>query len=412
MASDSPLPPDRQAIRSHFPALQGETVFLENAGGSQVPKAVADRMHDYLMNRYVQLDAGYPLSRLATETVDEAHDFVNRFMNGTASGKVAFGPSCSALCRMLADCYGAALSPGDEVIVAENGHEANAGPWFNLERFGLTVWLWSLDSRTGDCPLEGLEALLTDRTRIVALPHVSNLLGGITDIKAVTGLSHRHGARVVVDGVAFAPHRHIDVAAWDVDWYAYSFYKVYGPHMAVLYGKHEAFAELKGPNHYFIPEDAVPYKFELGGSCHEGCAGILALREYLNFLAGRDGGTPLDRQTVIQAFEVMTQCELPLQERMIRYLLDKPGVRIVGPKAFDASRVGTISFLHDRVASAEIAKAAHARSFGIRNGHMYAHRLLKAMKVDPEDGVVRVSLLHYNTEEEIDGLIKVFETVL
>ncbi len=408
--SSSPVDPDR--VRAWFPALSSDLIFLENAGGSQVPQVVADRIRAYMLEKYVQLDAGYALSQQATETVHAAHDLVNLLVNGTGLGKIVLASSCSVLCRMLADCYASVLEPGDEIIFAESGHEANVGPWVSLEQHGMLLKQWRLDRESIVCPLAGLEELLSDRTRIVALPHVSNLLGDIVDVEAVVELAHRHGARVVADGVAYAPHRAIDVAAWDVDWYVYSTYKVYGPHMAALYGKHEALAELTGPNHYFIPRDEVPYKFELGGPSHEGCAGLLALGDYLQFLAGRSAGDSLDRDTITDAFEVMTCLELPVQERLIRYLLEKPGVRLIGPSATDRSRVGTVSFVHESLTSREIAAAAHAHEIAIRHGHMYAHRLCKALDLDPDDGVVRVSPVHYNTTGEIDRLIDVFERVL
>ena len=266
-----------------------------------------------------------------------------------------------------------------------------------------------MDTGSCSCLLAGLERLLSPRTRIVAFPHVSNLLGEIVDVQGIVRLARQAGARVVVDGVAYAPHRAMDVAAWDVDWYVYSTYKVYGPHMAALYGKHEAFAELSGPNHYFIPDHEIPYKFELGGAIHEGCAGLLALGEYLSFLTGRER---VDRVTVTEAFEVMTRCELPLQERLIGYLLEHPRVRIIGPDTADRSRVGTVSFLHRDLPSHRIAEAVDRENIGIRNGHMYAHRLCRALGIDPDDGVVRVSLVHYNTIEEIDRLIEVLEEVI
>jgi len=412
MPSQPPSPADVKRIRAHFPALASDTVFLENAGGSQMPRIVADRMHHYMLNSYVQLDAGYGLSREATDVVAKAHDFVGLLMNGRESGTVVLGPSCSALCQMLAHCYGDVLEAGDEIIVAETGHEANAGPWMKLAGRGLVPRIWPLDRETLTCPLEGLENLLNERTRIVAFPHVSNLLGDIVDVKEVTRLAHRHGARVVVDGVAYAPHRVMDVAAWDVDWYAYSAYKVYGPHMAALYGKSDAFADLVGPNHYFVDRSDVPYKFELGGVNHEGCAGLIALGDYLKFLAGADHEAAIDRETVCAAFGTMTDCELPLQAKLIAYLLAKDPVALIGPKSGDRSRVGTISFVHSSLTSREVAEAAHEQNIGIRHGHMYAHRLCKAILKDPDDGVVRISLVHYNSLEEIDRLIDLFERIL
>jgi cysteine desulfurase family protein (TIGR01976 family) len=401
---------DRQRIRAQFPALSGDIVYLENAGGSQVPAVVADSIRDYMLSSYVQIGAGYPLSKQATELVDEAHDFVRLMMNGK-DGEVILGPSTSALLLMLAGCYAQVLDEDAEIVVAQTGHEANVGPWKKLASLGLELRWWEMDSKSFQCPLSDLEDMLSDRTALVAFPHVSNLLGEIVDIEAITSLVHSAGARVAVDGVAYAPHRAIDVDRWDVDWYAYSTYKVYGPHMAALWAKRDAIAELQGPNHFFVEDDDLPYKFELGGANHEGCAGVRGLRQYLAFLAET---TPeaLDRTAVERAYDVMTECELPLQARFIAYLRSRDDVRIIGPEDDGEGRVGTISFVHDSKSSAEITAAVDRSGIGIRHGHMYAYHLCEAAGLDPEDGVVRTSLVHYNTMEEIDRLIEVFDEVL
>ncbi|MCP4638813.1 MAG: aminotransferase class V-fold PLP-dependent enzyme, partial [bacterium] len=187
--------------------------------------------------------------------------------------------------------------------------------------------------------------LLSERTRVVAVPHVSNLLGRIENVPKITRLAHEVGARVVVDGVAYAPHRAMDVAAWGVDWYIFSIYKVYGPHMAAMFGTHDAFAELEGPNHFFINRNDNPYKMELGGVLHEGCAGILGVRDYLAFLGGNESIENINRPTVERAFDEMTAHELPMQARLVEYLLGKKQVRLIGPTVTDTSRVGTVSFV-------------------------------------------------------------------
>jgi len=402
---------ERDRIRAQFPALAGDTVFLENAGGSQVPATVADGIRDYMLSSYVQIEAGYPLSRYCTELVDSAHVFVRLLMNGSY-GEVILGPSTSALLQMLAGCYSTVLTPGSEIVVAQTGHEANVGPWKKLERLGFPLRWWEMDPATCSCPLERLEELLNDRTALVAFPHVSNLLGDIVDVRAITELVHAAGARVVVDGVAYAPHRAMDVAAWDVDWYAYSTYKVYGPHMAALWGRHDAIAELAGPNHFFVPDDELPYKFEVGGVSHEGCAGILGFRDYLSFLANLGDSQELDRSAIEIAFDTMIACELPLQARLIEYLLSRDDVRIIGPNHSDPSRVPTISFVHSSKSSAEITAVVDRSGIGIRHGHMYAYHLCEALGLAPDDGVVRVSLVHYNTMDEIEMLIEVLETAM
>ncbi len=435
---------DRGAIRREFPALARDTVFLENAGGSQVPRLVADAMRDYMLSCYAQLGAGYPESRQADAVVEAAHAFVNRLVNGTGRGEVILGPSSTQLVSMLAQCYADVLAPGDEVIITETGHETNIGPWVKLAERGIEVRTWRVDPDRQECPLEALDALLGERTRVVALVHVSNLLGQVVDVKQVTERVHASSrARVVVDGVAYAPHRAIDVVDGGVDWYVYSTYKVYGPHMAALWGARDALAELTGPNHFFIPRDEVPYKFELGGACHEGCAGVLALGDYLRFLAAVSdtpagaraslpfGALPLpdgpiahgdgeqllqlwnspERAEIERAFEVMARCERPLQRRILEFLERRADVRVIGPPD-GPDRVGTISFVCDGVASVDVVAAVQARGVGVRNGHMYAHRLCSALGIDLVDGVVRVSLVHYNDDGDVNRLLEALETVL
>jgi selenocysteine lyase/cysteine desulfurase len=269
-----------------------------------------------------------------------------------------------------------------------------------------------MDPESFACPLESLADLLDERTVLVALPHVSNLLGGIVDLGAVVDLAHAAGARVVADGVAYAPHRAVDVQAWDVDYYVYSTYKVYGPHMAVMYGKREALAGLTGPNHFFVPDDDLPYKFEPGGANHESCAGLLGLGDYLRFLTGRPDGAACDRTVVEEAFARMQAWEEPLIARLLDYLGGRGDVRIIGPAEGGPARVGTVSFVHDSRSSREITEAIDPTGVAIRHGHMYAWHLCEALGLDVEDGVVRVSFVHYNTVAEIDRLIEVLERVL
>jgi len=290
---------------------------------------------------------------------------------------------------------------------------------------GVRVRFWNLDRTTQSQPICELEELLNERTKIVAFVHVSNLLGEVVDVADIARRAHHVGARVVVDGVAYAPHHAIDVAAWaidvaawDVDWYVYSTYKVFGPHMAALYGRADAIAELTGPNHFFIPCDYVPGKFELGCISHEGCAGLLALGDYLAFLAGTPG-QPVTRETVTAAFEVaasyerpLPSYERPLQARLLDYLSRQPGVRIVGPAHGGPERVATISFVHDRVSPPEISAACDAAGIGMRHGHMYAYRLCEGLGIAPDPGVIRVSMAHYNTPDEVERLIAVLDGVL
>ena len=217
------------------------------------------------------------------------------------------------------------------------------------------------------------------------------------------------GGESCVDGVAYAPHRLPDVQAIGCDWYAFSTYKVFGPHMAVLFGTRSALTGLPGPNHYFVPEHDVEYRFELGGVNHEGCAAWVGTSEYLAWLGG---GALADRETLGKAFASMRDHELPLQHRLIDFLASKPSVRLVGPESTGDDRVSTISFVSSKTPSERLAKTANAAGLGIRFGHFYSHRLCQALGLEPADGVTRASLVHYNTAFEVDRLIEHLDPML
>lgn len=390
--------------------------LLENAGGSQVPREVAQAIGAYMLDSYVQLGAGYAMSDRATRTVAAAHEVVETVLGAGGAGRAILGASTTQLLTMLSSCLAQRVQPGDEVVIAESGHEASIGPFLRLARQGAVVRWWKVDRDAQDCPLAGLDAVLSPRTRLVVTPHVSNLLGAIVPVDEVVRRAHAVGARVLVDGVALAPHRIMDVERWGVDWYAYSAYKVYGPHMGVLYGRHEALAELDPPNHFFIPRDQVPYAFELGGSSHEGCAALVALATYLAFLAGDelDARASLDRpaagltrETVQRAFARITELELPLQRAMVEGVRRHPRLRLVGPADYGAwQRVPTLSVVREGEAPADTVRRAHAAGVAIRSGHMYAYRLCQALGIPPESGVVRLSAVHYNTVDEVERAVE------
>ncbi len=403
-------PPSLEAVRAHFPALASGFAFMDNAGGAQVPRGVADAVRDYMLTSYVQVGASYPASRRATAVVEDAHEMMNVVFGGDGLGKVILGSSSSTLCRMLSDCYAEILGEDDEVVVAQSGHEANVHPWTSLAKRGVTVKIWEANSETGVCEVEQLARLLSRRTKIVAFPHVSNILGAVEDIEPAIRLAHEAGARVVLDSVAYAPHLAMNVAKWGVDFCVFACYKMFGPHMGALWGSNEALGELTGRNHPFIQRTEIPDKFELGGVLHEGCAGLLALKPYFQFLTGTDRG--FDRTTIESAFETISQLEEPLTRTLLDFLASKPDVRVIGPASYRAGRIPTVSFIHRRRRPAEIVGEVDRHDIGIRHGHFYSWRLMEALGIPPQEGVVRVSLVHYNSGEEVAKLIDVLDDIL
>ena len=397
---------DLGQVRSHFPGLAGDSIYFDNAGGSLTLRGVVDRLSDYLLQTDVQLGATYPTSLLAAERYREARRRLAKFIGASRPEEVVFGPSSTVLLRLLAEAMRSAFQPGDELIVTRIDHESNIGPWLALEREGVSVRFWERNPGSGDLEIGGLEALLTDRTRLVAVTHVSNILGTINPVAEMTRLAHAHGAEICVDGVAYAPHRQVDVGSLGVDYYVLSLYKVFGPHHAILYGKHEALLALDPVNHYFFGRDRVPGKLEPGNANYELSYASLGIVDYLEEL-GREAGPSADAQEgIARAWNQIAEYEESLSRRFLEFLNSRADVRVIGKTDVDRRvRVPTFSFTHDRRTAESIVTALDATGIGIRHGHFYAARLIDDLGLDAADGVVRVSMVHYNSIEEVDRLV-------
>lgn len=403
-------------IRQHFPALSGDWVFFDNAGGSQTLKLVCDRITDFLLTSNVQLGASYALSQLASDRVLQGREAAATLINAADSSEVVLGHSTSLLLRGLSIGLCRTWQMGDEVIVTNSDHEANVSPWIDLQRQGIKVKTWKLNPETLEFDLADLAALMTPRTRLVAMTHASNILGTINPLKPVADLVHAHGALLCVDGVGYAAHRAIDVQAWDVDFYAFSFYKVYGAHHALLYGKRQHLLEIPGINHYFIQETEIPYKFQPGGPNYELSYSVLGLCDYLQAVAQKHSSSTTEltlRQAIIQAFKYIGDYENTIGNRLLQYLASHSKVRVVGlPSANTETRVPTISFVVKGADSAAIPPQIDPHRVGIRYGDFYAKRLIQDLDLVAQNGVVRVSMVHYNTVEEVDRLIECLAPIL
>lgn len=406
---------DIDFVRAQFPALSGEWVYMDNAGGSQTLKQVIARIGEYLTTSDVQLGATYDISQLGVKRVTEAARSIAELINAENESEVILGSSTSMLLRVLSLCLTETFKPGDEVIVTNCDHEANIGPWADMEKRGINVKVWNVNPETLDLHLEDLGPLMNEKTRLVALTHTSNILGTLNPIKDIASFVHERGAKICVDGVAHAPHRLVDVKELDVDFYAFSFYKVYGPHYAVLYGKKAHLLNMPGWNHFFIGQEDIPLKFQPGGINFELSYSLLGLCDYLTGVAKihADGQPPKGlKDAAALAFRCFAEHEETLSVKLIDYLNSKANVRIIGKKEADRDvRVPTISFMVDDMKSSSITEQVDKHKIGIRFGHFYAKRLIDDLGLAPRDGVVRVSMVHYNTVEEVEKLIRVFDNI-
>lgn len=397
---------DPHRIRPEFPGLDAPMVFMDNAGGSQTLKRVADRITEFLLTSNVQLGASYATSQQAGERVRDSRVRAAALVNAAHPEEVVMGGSTTALLRTLVAGMAHWFQPGDEVVVTNLDHESNIGAWLGLQERGVTVRFWAVNRDSLRLELADLQALLTRRTRMVALTYASNVLGGITPVPEAVRLARDVGAMVCVDGVAYAPHRAVDVQALDLDFYVFSFYKVFGPHYAMLYGKREHLLRMANLNHDFIAADDIPYKLQPGNQNYELGWGCTAIGDYLADLGRSLGNAGTPRERMVAGYDGIAAHEAALSERLLSYLRGRNSVTVVGdPTSNPADRVSTISFVVRGKQSADVVHAVDRHNIGIRYGDFYARRLVDDLGLRPQGGVVRVSMVHYNTLDEVDRLI-------
>lgn len=406
------LPLDPARIRAAFPAfaepsLKGQA-FFENAGGSYTARHVLDRLESYYRRTKVQPYGAYAASREAGEAMDHAFERIAAALN-VPSDWIQFGPSTSANTYVLGNAFAGWLNPGDAVVVTNQDHEANTGAWRRLAARGIEIREWQVDPDTGRLDLAGLDALLDARVRLVTAPHCSNIAGEINPVAEIAARAKAVGAVTVIDGVSYAPHGLPDVAALGVDAYLFSAYKVYGPHQGVLAIRPSLAAELPNQGHFF--NDAKPrYRLTPAGPDHAQIAASAGIADYLEFVADLagpsvEGATPFRR-----AHAAMRAQEIALAEPLLAYLRSKNNLRIIGP-ADAEMRAPTISLALDEPGAAVAARLAnHGIMAG--GGHFYAYRLLKAVGIEPEHGVLRLSFVHYTTPAEIEQLIAALDAEL
>lgn len=406
-------PLDMDQVQSRFPGLRDDWTFFDNAGGSQICQPALDRVVEFLTHRNVQIGGSYAVSQAAAEALQMGREAARVLVNAACPEEIVFGPSTTVLLQNLATAMRSQFRPGDEVIVTMADHESNIGPWMRLRVFGVTVKVWPLNPQTQDLQLSDLAPLMTNRTRLVCVTHVSNILGKVHPVADFARFVHDRGALICVDAVAYAPHRLIDVRAWDVDYYAFSLYKAYGPHGALMYGKYDLLAELDGLYHYFYGKDKVPGKLEPGNPSYESAYSTDGIVDYLTGLARHHGASGDRRALVAAAYSLITAHEDLLTDRLLSWLSGRNDGRIIGEAVNHGStRVPTIAFKFDGLESGAIVRAMDDHGIAMRFGDFHSRRLVEHLEQDHAGGVLRVSMVHYNTLDQVDRLTQALSSIL
>lgn len=398
-------------LRRQFPALRsaGIGIFFDNAAGAQVPDGVIEAIRRHLIEHNVQRGGRYARSLAVDAAISRARACLAAFVNARRPEEIAFGMNATSFIRMVSLALGQRLAERNEIVVTDLDHEANVATWLALEPLGAKVRWWHI-RQDGCLHGEDLRKLLGPRTRLVACTLASNALGSLVDVRAAADLAHAAGAEIFLDAVHYGPHGVIDVQALDCDYLVCSGYKIFGPHMGFLWGRHEALTALPTFREDFIP-DEPPGKLEAGTFIYENVAGMAAAIEYLSELgrglSGRDaaGDAAAMRQDCRVAMSAIAHYEQSLSLEMLQVLrgcrAEIYGLRDEGQVS---RRVPTFCFNLSGHSPAAVTEAAAAAGIGIRDGHMYAPRLMRRLGLVPESGAVRVSLVHYNTVEEIREL--------
>ena len=392
------------SIRAHFPALErreGGTpvAYFDGPGGTQVPRAVADAMADYLLRHNANTHWVYPTSVETDAMIAGAREAMADFLGGDPS-EIVFGANMTTLTFHLARALARGWSAGDEVVVTELDHHANVDPWRALEKDrGIVVKAAPLVPGEARLDVDALGRLLGKRTRLVAVGGASNAVGTINDVARIASAARSNGALVFVDAVHYAPHALVDVKALGADFLACSPYKFYGPHAGVLWGRRALLEALDAPKLVPAPENA-PDRLETGTQNHEGIAGCGAAVEFLASLAGEGGDR---RARLARTFAALHARGEGLLARMWNGLSEIPGVALYGPPP-GAPRTPTVGFAVKGRASEDVARALVPRGVYVSNGDFYATTLVERLG-HGADGLVRAGAACYTTEDEVDRLV-------
>lgn len=403
---------DLDFVRRQFPAfatpsLDGQS-FFENAGGSFMCQQVIDRFNRYFEQRKVQPDYAFAASKAASEEMNLAPVRFARYLN-VAAEEVLFGPSTSQNTYVLAQACLERIKPGEAIIVSAQEHEANSGVWRKLADHDIDVRIWSIDPNNGRLRLSDLLELLDSKVRLVAVTHCSNLVGEINPVRKIADATHEAGGLLLIDGVSFCPHGFPDVDALGADIYLFSTYKTFGPHQGVMVIRNSA-RPLLAPQAHFFNHDNPKKWMVPAGPDHAQMAAANGVIDYFDAVDAHHGGQN-DKDRPRRIADLFKSAETQNIETLLDYIGSRNDLLLIGPS--DSSRrAATISFVTPNMSADDICRQLAEKGIMAGAGHFYAARLFSEMGLDPEDGAVRLSFVHYTSTSDMINLIAALDDIL
>ena len=407
---------DLEYVRSQFPAFSDPLCknwsFFENAGGSYVPQQVINKLNEFMISTKVQPYAQYPMAKIAGKNMDLATELFSKMINAN-NKEIIIGGSTSINLYVLSNALKYSIKPGDEVIVTNQDHEANISPWRRLSEVGANIKEWKINPNTAELEIKNLEELITNKTKIVAVTHCSNIVGSVNNLKKISELAHKYNAIVIGDGVSYAPHGFPDVKELGVDFYTFSLYKTYGPHLALLYGKEEILKSLPNQNHQFL-DGSYPYTINPGGPNHEELVSLIGIYEYMMELYKHHYNNEeiSIRKKITEINKLISDHEQEISNPILDYISKKENLKLIGKnKISNKDRAPTISFISKNKSSKEVSDILIANNIATRNDNFYAWRCLQALNINTDDGLVRLSLTHYNSKEDSNRVLEALKKI-
>jgi cysteine desulfurase family protein (TIGR01976 family) len=400
---------DVDAIRARFPALalthdRRPMAFFDGPGGTQVPESVIEAVSRYYREANANHGGAFATSQRSDAIVEEAHAALGDLL-GVDADEISLGPNMTTLTFHVSRSIAASFRPGDEIVVTGLDHQANVDPWVAAARdHELVVRTWEPHLDECTLPLDGLDEVISDRTRLVAIGWASNAVGTINPVAEIARRARAAGAMTYVDAVHAAPHLPLDARAAGADIVACSVYKFFGPHLGALFMRRELMESL--PRYKVRP---APVPFETGTGNHEGDAGATAAVDYIADLGAAYGdAAPGDsrRQRVLAGMRAIRAYELDLYRHLAAGLASIDGVRILGltAEADMERRTPTAAITIDGVTPHDAAVRLGERGIAVWDGDFYATGLIERLGL-ARDGVLRIGLTHYNTRAEVDRLL-------
>ena len=405
---------DLKFVRSQFPAFSEPDLkgwaFFENAGGSYPCSQVIQRLTDFYTRNKVQPGYPYPASLKAQELMLESYRRMAGYLNVDES-EVHFGPSTTQNVYVLANAMRPMWKEGDEIVVSCQDHEANAGAWRRLADTGIKVVEWHVNPETGLLNVDQLKNLCSERTRMVAYPHCSNVIGYINPVKEITRIAHEHEALSVVDGVGWAPHGFPDLKDLDTDVYMFSLYKTFGPHLGAMHVKEELISKMENQSHFF-KKGITRSMITPAGPDHAQIAAASGILEYFDGVYEHhyeEQGRPAERNRALN--QLFRDHEKQLLEQLLGYLRTRDDLRILGTDhAKDRAPIVSIIPTQKNIKKVYADLIRHKLMLGL--GDFYAVRPLMEMGIPLNPGVLRMSFIHYTSPQEVDQLIEGLEFAL